>query len=144
MHEVSDHLLSQTRVRTGRTDLCTLEARFDALGELDLIKSTQVLRVGLQHLRDTRHCDLPSIADPIPPANQPVASKESLQSPAAAVRCCTWVRHIVHLVGGADEVGRSIAITAATSDASQSTRYWWGASHSATHRRKGPPSETSK
>jgi hypothetical protein len=77
MHKVSDHLLGQTRVRTGRADLCTLETRLDALGELRLIKSTQVLRVGLQHLRDTRHCDLPSIADPIPPANEPVTTKES-------------------------------------------------------------------
>lgn len=55
MHEVSDHLLSQTRVRTGRTDLRTVETRLDALDELRLIKPTQVLRVGLQHLRYTRH-----------------------------------------------------------------------------------------
>ena len=62
MHQLADHVFSQARVRACRTDLRAVETRLDAFGKLRSIKPTQVLRVGLQHLHDTRHFDLLSVA----------------------------------------------------------------------------------
>ena len=62
MHQLADHVFSQARIRACRTDLRAVETGLDAFGQLGSIEPAQVLRVGLQHLHDTRHLDLLSVA----------------------------------------------------------------------------------
>jgi hypothetical protein len=61
MHQFAHHVFSQAGVCACRTDRGAVETRLDAFGKLGLIKSTQVLGIGLQHLHDTRHLDLLSV-----------------------------------------------------------------------------------
>ena len=63
VHQIGDHLFSQTGVRACRADLRAIETGLDAFGKLCLIMPSQALRVGLQHLGYTRHRDLLSLVD---------------------------------------------------------------------------------